>query len=151
MKIVINLAPCDIKKSGSHFDLGMAIGLLQQSKQIFIDEIERFGFIGELSLNACLRPCTGVLPMVIEAKRKGINNLILPKANMREASLVSGVNLFGFENLTEIVQFLEKTNEYQDTNDYKENHVISIPNLLDFKDVQGQDVPRKYLVELQLK
>lgn len=77
MKVVINLAPGDIKKSGSHFDLGMAIGILQQTKQINIDEINNFGFIGELSLNAELRPCSGVLPMAIEAKRNGINNLIV--------------------------------------------------------------------------
>ncbi|WP_428865329.1 magnesium chelatase domain-containing protein [Clostridium sediminicola] len=150
MKIVINLAPCDIKKSGSHFDLGMAVGLLLQSKQVFVDEIERFGFIGELSLDACLRPCTGVLPMVIEAKRKGINNLILAKANMREASLVSGVNLFGFDTLSEVIEFIEGTNEYTETEDYKKEHIIQTKNLLDFKEVQGQDAPRKYYVELQL-
>ena len=69
MKVVINLAPGDIKKSGSHFDLGMAIGLLIQTKQIVVNEINTFGFIGELSLNGELRPCSGILPMAIEAKK----------------------------------------------------------------------------------
>lgn len=73
MKVVINLAPGDIKKSGSHFDLGMAIGVLLQTGQIIVEEINKFGFIGELSLNGELRPCSGILPMAIEAKRKGIN------------------------------------------------------------------------------
>ena len=68
-KIIINLAPGDIKKSGSHFDLGMAIGLIVQSRQVTIQNLESYGFIGELSLNADLRPCSGVLPMVMEAKR----------------------------------------------------------------------------------
>lgn len=76
MKIVINLAPGDIKKKGSHFDLGMAIGLLIKSNQIIVDEINTFGFIGELSLNAELRPCSGVLPMVIAAKNNGIKNIV---------------------------------------------------------------------------
>ena len=76
MKIVINLSPGDIKKSGSHFDLAMAIGLLIQSKQINIEEIESFGFIGELSLNADIRACSGILPMTIEAKKRGITNLV---------------------------------------------------------------------------
>ncbi|SHI06778.1 YifB family Mg chelatase-like AAA ATPase [Clostridium grantii] len=145
MKIVINLAPCDIKKSGSHFDLSMAIGLLIQSKQIYVEEIKSFGFIGELSLNAFLRPCTGVLPMVMEAKRRGINNLILPKENMREASLVSGINLFGFDNLTEVVKFLEKTKEYNDTIDYRQNHIIRTPSLIDFSDVQGQEATIEFI------
>ncbi|MCJ7690199.1 MAG: magnesium chelatase, partial [Clostridiaceae bacterium] len=69
MKIVINLSPGDIKKSGAHFDLAMAIGLLIQSKQINIEEMQSFGFIGELSLNADIRACSGILPMAIEAKQ----------------------------------------------------------------------------------
>ena len=69
MKIVINLAPSHIKKRGSHFDLAMAIGLLVQSSQININNLEDYGFIGELSLNGKLRECNGVLPMIIAAKK----------------------------------------------------------------------------------
>ena len=106
MKIVINLAPSDIKKSGSHFDLAMAIGLLIQSSQLTVEEIDKFGFIGELSLNSILRPCSGVLPMAIAAKESGITNLIVPVANVREASLVKDLNVLGFEKLTDVVAFL---------------------------------------------
>jgi len=67
MKVVINLAPSDMKKSGSHFDLAMAIGLLIETNQLKSTEIHKYGFIGELSLNAKLRPCIGVLPMIIAA------------------------------------------------------------------------------------
>ncbi|MFT5875193.1 MAG: magnesium chelatase family protein [Clostridium sp.] len=138
MKIVINLSPGDIKKSGSHFDLAMAIGLLIQSKQISIEEIESFGFIGELSLNADIRLCSGILPMTIEAKKRGITNLIVPKENVREASLVKGINIFGFEKLTEVISFLEGITPYTSLEDLKGENVIQKPYLFDFQDVQGQ-------------
>lgn len=139
MKIVINLSPSDIRKRGSHFDLGMAIGLLIQSRQINVQEIESYGFIGELSLNGDLRPCTGVLPMVIEAKDKGIRNIIVPADNIKEASLVKGVNIFAFNKLGDVTEFLQGVNPYQplinmDTNQHIENEFI-----IDFQDVQGQD------------
>lgn len=139
MKIVINLAPGDVKKSGSHFDLAMAIGLLIKSKQITVDNVEEFGFIGELSLNGQLRSCTGVLPMVIEAKNKGIKNLVVPRDNMKEAALVKGINIFSFDTLKNVVQFLQGTNCNLDLSDLNEQHIIEDDSLLDFKDVQGQD------------
>lgn len=146
MKIVINLAPGDIKKSGSHFDLAMAVGLLLQSEQIEVENIESFGFIGELSLNAELRPSTGILPMAIEAKNKGINNLIVPKDNLQEASLVKGINIFGFETLTEVISFLEGTSPYVPLDNLKAEHRIENQYLLDFQDVQGQDAAIEFMV-----
>lgn len=139
MKIVINLAPGDIKKSGAHFNLAMAIGLLLQSKQITAEEINSFGFIGELSLNAELRACTGILPMAIEAKCKGINNLIVPRANMEEASLVKGINVLGFETLNEVIEFLEGITPYKDLSELKDKHIIQNNKIIDFEDVHGQD------------
>ncbi|MEG0371488.1 MAG: YifB family Mg chelatase-like AAA ATPase, partial [Clostridium sp.] len=138
MKIVINLSPCDIKKSGSHFDLPMAIGLLLQSKQITIDAIDTFAFIGELSLNGELRGCTGVLPMVICAKEMGVNNIILPISNLREAELVEGINAFGFRNLKDVTDYVQKIKPYEpipktDYSSVKKDHT------LDFIDVKGQD------------
>jgi len=126
MKIVINLAPGDIKKSGSHFDLAMAIGLLIQSNQIKAEDIQNFGFIGELSLNAELRACTGILPMAMEAKNKGISNLIVPRDNMQEASLVKGINIFGFEKLTDVISFLEGVSPYSSLDNLKVDHIIQI-------------------------
>lgn len=146
MKVVINLAPCDIKKSGSHFDLGMAIGILIQTKQINVEEINRFGFIGELSLNGELRSCSGILPMTIEAKNRGINNLIVPKDNLREASLVKDINIFAFDTLIDVIQFLEGTNVYQQLDIYNDKHKIEREYLLDFEDVQGQDSTIEYIV-----
>lgn len=146
MKIVINLAPGDIKKGGSHFDLGMAIALLVQTKQVSIEELSTFGFIGELSLNAELRAVSGVLPMAIEAKNRGIRNLIVPKGNLRETSLVNGVNVFGFESLLDVVAFLEKTSTYQFALDVSARNSYEKVNLLDFEDVQGQDSMIEYMI-----
>ncbi|MGH4049896.1 MAG: YifB family Mg chelatase-like AAA ATPase [Clostridium sp.] len=146
MKIVINLSPGDIKKSGSHFDLAMAIGLLIQSKQICAEDMQNFGFIGELSLNADIRACSGILPMAIEAKKRGINNLIVPKENIREASLVKGINIFGFEKLTEVISFLEGVTPYSTLEDLKCEHIIQRLYLFDFQDVQGQDAIIEFIV-----
>ncbi len=139
MKIVINLSPSDRKKSGSHFDLGMAIGILMQSKQITVNEIEKFGFIAELSLNADLRACSGILPMVIAAKNSGIYNIVVAKENMEEASLVKDVNIFSFDTLEEVIKFIQGDNPYEPVINSKHNQKVKRTNLLDFEDIKGQD------------
>lgn len=142
MKIVINLSPSDIKKRGSHFDLGMGIALLIQSNQIRVEEIENYAFIGELSLNGDLRPCDGVLPMVMEAKNSGIRNIVVPYDNIKEASLVKEMNIFAFSKLHEVTDFLIGVNPYESIIDLKDKHHIENPYIIDFQDVQdvqGQD------------
>lgn len=146
MKVVINLAPCDMKKSGSHFDLGMAIGILIQTRQIVVDEINNFGFIGELSLNGELRPCSGILPMAIEARKRNIRNLIVPRNNFKEASLVKDINIFAFDTLYDVVRFLEDSTSYKPLDEYKYEHNICRDHLFDFQDVQGQDSTIDYIV-----
>lgn len=138
MKIVINLSPSDVRKRGSHFDLGMAIALLLQSSQIRAEEIDSYAFIGELSLNGDLRACEGVLPMVMEAKNRGIRNIVVPMDNIKEASLVKGMNVFAFNKLNEVTDFLIGTNPYEPI-ETKDNHHIENRYILDFEDVQGQD------------
>ena len=92
-KIVINLAPSNMKKRCSHYDLAMAIGLMIEAGKINPREIKKYGFIGELSLNGHLRPCSGVLPMIMAAKKNNIIDIIVPVDNIKEASLVNGVNI----------------------------------------------------------
>ncbi len=145
MKILINLAPSNIKKSGTHFDLPMAIGLLLQSNQLVVEEIHSFGLIGELSLNGELRPCAGILPMVIEAKNNGIKNIIVPKQNMQEAALVKDINIFGFNTLIEVTNFLQQISSYNDQ-DISKGHYIQRKYMLDFEDVQGQAMAINYVV-----
>lgn len=138
-KVVINLAPSDIKKSGSHFDLPIAIGMLIETGQITLKNDCKYTFIGELSLNAKLRACSGILPMVIAAKNANQKNIIVPKDNLEEASLVSDVKVFGFENLREVTSFLEGKSEYFNQYIHKKNEKESNLYDLDFSDVHGQD------------
>ena len=146
MKVVINLAPSDMKKSGSHFDLPIALGLLMETDQLNTRRWKDFGCIGELSLNARLRRCTGVLPMVIAAKKTGITNIIVPRENIHEASLVKGINVIGFDSLREVVEFLAGDTEY---NIQQQEHFASPeadPYPVDFKEVQGQEAMIEYIV-----
>jgi len=119
--------------------------LLIQSAQIFVEEVERYAFIGELSLNGDLRPCIGVLPMVMEAKNKGIKNVIVPRDNMTEASLISDMNIFAFNKLNEVTDFLTGVKPYEPIKDKKDNYKLDSPYIIDFQDVQGQDTALEFV------
>jgi len=109
-KVVVSLAPADIKKEGPIFDLGIALAYLLASEDIKFDPKERL-FIGELSLDGNLRKIQGVLPQVIEAKRKGFKEVFLPKENVEEAGLISGISIFGAETLIEIIRHINSKEE----------------------------------------
>lgn len=98
-RVIISLAPGDKKKRGSHFDLAMAIGVLQEGENIAAKELNQYGFIGELSLDGSLRACCGILPMILAAKKNGIKKVIIPQANIGEAKLVHGIETLGFTDL----------------------------------------------------
>lgn len=106
-RVIISLAPSDKKKSGSHFDLAMAIGVLCQNGDIGVKNLKEYGFIGELSLDGRLRACRGILPMIIAGQKKGIKKIIVPEANLKEAGLVHGVEILGFHDLTGVIRCLE--------------------------------------------
>jgi len=148
VKIVINLAPGDIKKSGSHFDLPMALGLLMQTQQIPLQEADEYGFIGELSLNAGIRPCSGVLPMVMAAKSSGLKKIIVPRENLKEASLVKGIEVYGFNSLAEVIQFLTGETAYDFLLEESDLEVANLENYtrVDFKEVQGQEALVQYIL-----
>src|SRR5574338_1719225 len=99
-KITVNLAPADIKKEGSSFDLPIAIGLLTATEDIK-PYIEETVFLGELALDGKLRPVKGALPISVEAKKKAIKRIILPAESAIEASIVEGIDVYGMENLSE--------------------------------------------------
>lgn len=139
MKIVMNLSPGDLKKRGPHFDLAMAIGLLVQSEQLVVQEIQNYALIGELSLNGNLRPCTGILPMIIESKKRGIKNCIVPLDNLAEASLVKDINIFAFEALTQVVDFLDGSKPYEQIEDRPNFRISDNEYTVDFSDVKGQN------------
>ncbi|MCL4279955.1 MAG: magnesium chelatase, partial [Ignavibacteriaceae bacterium] len=110
-KITVNLAPADIKKEGSSFDLPIAIGLLSATglieSNLLIDSV----FLGELSLDGKLRPVKGALPITVEARKKGIKRIILPVDSSAEASIVDEIDVFGASTLSEVVDFLNGTND----------------------------------------
>lgn len=104
-KITINLAPADLKKEGSHYDLPLAVSILKASDQLKADT-DGFVFMGELALDGALRPVTGILPVLISARDKGFKKFIVPKANANEASYIEGIEVYALSSLRETVDFL---------------------------------------------
>lgn len=137
-RVVISLAPGDTKKRGSHYDLAMAIGVLTESDDVAIKGIQEYGFIGELSLDGRLRACRGILPMIIAAKKAGIQNMIVPEDNLQEAKLVKGIATMGFPNLTNVIRYLEGK-EQAPHYAAGEKTISDEGKILDFADVKGQD------------
>lgn len=139
-KIVVNLAPADTKKEGSFFDLPIAIGVLNCTEYLEKRSIEDIAFIGELSLDGKINKVDGVLPMCIEAKRLGIETIVVPKENAKEASVVEGIEVLGAESLNQVVNYL---NSKVTIPTYKTdiNNLFSKQNkyLLDFSEVKGQE------------
>lgn len=146
-KVVINLAPADLKKEGSNFDLPIAIGLLTEEEVLTEEKIRNYAFIGELSLDGSLRGVNGVLPLIIGLKEVGITNIFVPKINAYEAGLAEGMNIFGAECLSEVVNhFTDKplTPTVVNINDYLEKGA-NTNFIYDFKDVKGQQKAKRAL------
>lgn len=139
-KIVVNLAPADIKKEGSIFDLPIAVGILMSLDIIYGKGTEDMLLIGELSLNGNLNPITGALPICIEAKKLGIKKVILPQANAKEASIVEGIEILGAYDLTEVVNYFNGDTKIQSYHtNWKECLDGQQKEVLDFADVKGQE------------
>jgi magnesium chelatase family protein len=141
MKIVVNMAPADIRKEGSAYDLTIAIGILAASDQIPNDEIADYLIMGELSLDGTLKPIRGALPIAIEAKRKGFKGFILPLKNAKEAAIVSGLEVYGMQNISEVVNFFKGESNItalvvNPREDFFLNQSITD---IDFGDVKGQE------------
>lgn len=146
-KVVINLAPADLKKEGSNFDLPIAIGILAEEEAVNPELLKDYAFIGELSLDGSLRSVNGVLPLVLGLKEAGIKNVVVPIFNANEAALVEGINVFGAECLGDVVNhFIEKPLNKTSINinaylkDNAQNDYI-----YDFKDVKGQQKAKRAL------
>ena len=108
-KIVVNLAPADIKKSGSAFDLPIAVGLIAATEQLQnYEALGNYVIMGELSLDGEVRPIKGALPIAIQARKEGFKGLIVPKANAKEAGIVNNLNVYGVSNIKEVIDFFEK-------------------------------------------
>lgn len=146
-KVVVNLAPADIKKEGTNFDLPIAVGILIEEGVIQEEKTQGVAFIGELSLDGTLRSIIGVLPHVLGLKNAGVKTVIVPKENAKEASLADGITVLSANNLNEVVNnFIETPLEVVKTNvDEYLAKGVEESYLYDFKDVKGQQKAKKAL------
>ncbi len=140
-KIVINMAPADIRKEGSAYDLTLAVGILAASGQITCNNLEKYIIMGELSLDGSLQPIKGVLPIAIKAREEGFKGFIIPKKNAREAAVVNNLDVFAVENIIDVVEFLNGTKNITPTIvNTREEFNKGIKNYdADFSDVRGQE------------
>lgn len=139
-KIVVNLAPADTKKEGSSYDLPIAIGILMSMEVIGDVNIEKMVFIGELSLDGKISKVNGILPMCIEAKRLGMEKIIVPEGNAKEAGIVAGIDVLPADNLLDVINFLNGNEKLIPINInlqelFKTNQKYNI----DFSEVKGQE------------
>ncbi len=146
-KIIINMAPADLRKEGSAYDLPIALGILAASGQINGERLQDFWILGELSLNGDLRPVRGALPVALKAKAEGYRGVILPAANRNEAAIVDGIEVYGLENIRQVIDLLEG-------NEHFEPFRLDMEKLFfdeldrfehDFADVKGQESVKRAL------
>lgn len=146
-KITINMAPADLRKEGSAYDLTIAMGILAASQQIETPEIDKYIIMGELSLDGSLNPIKGVLPIAIQARKEGFKGLILPVQNTKEAAIVNNLKVYAAENIKDVIQFFDKGIEMPlvKMNTRKEfyENLMSFP--YDFADVKGQENVKRAL------
>ncbi|MFY8065254.1 MAG: YifB family Mg chelatase-like AAA ATPase [Flavobacterium sp.] len=140
-KITINMAPADLRKEGSAYDLTLAIGILAASGQIRADEVAQYLIMGELSLDGGLQPIKGALSIAIKAKEEGFKGFFLPIQNVKEAAIVEGLDVYGIENVLQVIDFFEGNGTLEPTIiDTREefNKTLHFPEF-DFSDVKGQE------------
>jgi len=141
-KVVINMAPADIRKEGSSYDLTIAIGYLAASEQINPDRIDRFLIMGELSLDGYLKPIKGALPIAIQARKEGYEGIIIPEENANEAAIVNDLKVYGATHIREVIDFFNgdesrlKLFDVDTRRMFEENLAKSED---DFSDVKGQE------------
>lgn len=144
-KITINMAPADMRKEGSAYDLSLAIGILAANGQIISDNIDKYIIMGELSLDGGLQPIKGALPIAIQARKEGFKGFILPSQNAKEAAIVDNLEVYGIENIKEVISFFNGEKELTpiviDTRkEFFKN--LEFPEF-DFADVKGQETVKR--------
>ena len=146
-QIVVNMAPADIRKEGSAYDLPLAIGILASAGEVVDEKLSKYLIMGELSLDGSLQPIKGALPIAISARAQGYEGFILPKQNAREAAVVNNLHVYGVENIKEVIEFFNGERELEPTivNTREEffQHQSNFP--YDFADVKGQESVKRAL------
>ena len=146
-QIIINMAPADIRKEGSAYDLPIAIGILASNENIKSDKLAHYLLMGELSLDGSLQPIKGALPIAIKAREKGFKGLIVPRQNAREAAVVNNLDVYGVDNIRDVIGFLndELTLEPTIVNTREEFYQNQNSFEFDFADVKGQENVKRAL------
>jgi magnesium chelatase family protein len=140
-RIVVNMAPADIRKEGSAYDLAIAVGILAASEQIKSEEMNNYIIMGELSLDGSLQSIKGALPIAIQAREEGFKGLILPAVNAREAAVVNKLDVFGVESIRDVIEFFNGEKQLEKTVVNTRDEFFSRLNEydFDFSDVKGQE------------
>ena len=146
-QIVVNMAPADIRKEGSSYDLPLAIGILASAEEVRSEKLSDYLIIGELSLDGSLQPIKGALPIAISARAQGFKGFILPKQNAKEAAVVNNLHVYGVENIKEVIEFFNGERELEPTIVHTREeffqHQDNYP--YDFADVKGQESVKRAL------
>ena len=139
--ITVNLAPADLRKEGSSYDLPLAIAILAANKQLQTDHLHEYMLVGELGLDGSLQPIRGALPVAIRARAEKFKGLIVPRQNIREAAVVNNIDVYGMDSLQDVVQFFNGTRSYEPTviDTRREFYEQQSHYELDFADVRGQE------------
>ena len=144
-KVTINMAPADLRKEGAAYDLSIAIGILIASDQILGENVQDYIIMGELSLDGSLQPIKGILPIAIQAREEGFKGIILPKQNTREAAIVNNLDVYGVENIKEVIDFFNEGKSLEkvvlDTRKEFQDKINNFP--FDFSEVKGQETAKR--------
>lgn len=145
--ITVNMAPADLKKEGSSFDLPLAVAILAADGQTAPQQLDRYMMVGELSLDGFLQPAKGVLPIAIKARTEGYKGLIVPRANVREAAIVNRIDVYGMDTMVDVLDFLSGKRTFEPTvvDTRKEFYEQQYKFDLDFADVRGQENVKRAL------
>jgi magnesium chelatase family protein len=141
INLVVNLAPADIRKEGAAYDLPIAIGILATTRAISCPDLDRYIFMGELALDGTIRPIKGALPIAIQARKEKFKAIIVPKQNAREAAIVNDIDVYGVENLREVVDLLNGSSDIKPVELNTREEFADSRNVydVDFADVKGQE------------
>lgn len=143
--IAVNLAPADIPKNGTHYDLPIALCILHHSGQIFFEPKDKL-FLGELALDGGVRPISGLLPMLLSARAKGYKKVFIPKDNSKEASLVSGLEIIPIKNLHEVIGYLQNLIKIEPVKPANWDEILSLPaEVLNIQLIKGQETAKRAL------
>lgn len=144
-RVIINMAPADVKKEGSSYDLPLALGIMAANEQLTFNDWDKYVILGELSLDGSLMPVKGVLPIAINSRDEGFQKIILPLANANEAAVVNGLEVYGFSHIREVIEFIKNPQHTQPTQFISATSQTEDYTFYDFKDVKGQENVKRAL------